>query len=474
MEFTINEFLSLRLESDFTEVYVAGKLFQQCKFLLLEIPVKDVTSLDNVKSIDEAAQELGHELEPSDESSRVDKIPPETEFWGHCSNLQAWYENDYNTKLLHSNLAFPLLKKLTEAGDLLALKVFKDEVANRYNSGIESVRKFLESGNYLRFLTKEEFYSLIDTSDEYEALIELESSLAVKRDHVDVRNGHIVKLSVSSRKLDELPEILTQFEYLEELNVAGNLFNAFPNWICGFNNLKILRFGDKLGTLPDAFGDLKSLEVLDGRNNELRRLPDSFGSLATLKKVDLRNNNLEGRPDSIGSLNNLEELDLKSNNIKVLPESVGKLKSLKILDLQSNNIGYLLESIGSLKSLETLDLGNNNIKTIPKSLGKLESLKTLILSNNNLDGKSDLNSIGKLRNLRILDLNNNSIKTLPYSLKNLVSLKELYLDGNPIEELPEYVINLPKLTILFVRNTKIRKSLTLKKKLKEKNISVNF
>ncbi len=450
MEFKINELLSLKLENDITMIYVGEEPFHQCKFLLLEIPVKDITSLDSVKSIDEASQELSRLLEPSDEFSRVDQIPPETEFWGHCSNLQAWYENDYNTKLLHSNLAFPLLKKLTEAGDLLARKVFKDEVAKRYNSGIESVRKFLESGNYLRFLTKEEFYSLIDTSDEYEALMELESSLAVKRYQVDVRNGHIVKLSISGRKLEELPEIIMQFKYLEDLNVAGNSLEEFPNWICKFRNLKILRFGDRLETLPDAFGNLKSLEELDGCNNELRRLPDSFGSLASLKKVDLRNNKLEGLPDSIGGLNNLEELNLKSNNVKVVPEAIGELRRLKTLNLAKNNLSSIPKTIGRLNSLEILSVGDNNLDEIP-------------------------DSIGKLKNLEILDLSNNSIRnrTLPNSLKNLVSLRKLSLVGNPIDKLPEFVYGLPKLTILHLRNTKIGNLQNLKKKLK-KSLNVDF
>ena len=71
MEFVINEFLSLKMENDITTIYVAEKPFQQCKFLLLEIPVRDVTSLDEIKSIDEAAQELSRSLEPQDEFSRV-------------------------------------------------------------------------------------------------------------------------------------------------------------------------------------------------------------------------------------------------------------------------------------------------------------------------------------------------------------------------------------------------------------------
>ncbi|MHA1454885.1 MAG: hypothetical protein ACTSR5_02710 [Promethearchaeota archaeon] len=130
MEFIVNEFLSLKLEEGITMIYVANEPFMHCKFLLLEIPIEETTSLDEMKSIDQVAQELDRSLEPEDEFTRVNKIPPETEFWGHCSNLQAWYENNYNTSLLHSNISFPLLKKLTEANDLLARKVFKDEVAS--------------------------------------------------------------------------------------------------------------------------------------------------------------------------------------------------------------------------------------------------------------------------------------------------------------------------------------------------------
>ena len=59
MEFVINKFLSLKLESDITMIYVAEEPFHQCKFLLLEIPVRDITYLDDIKSIDQAAQELG-------------------------------------------------------------------------------------------------------------------------------------------------------------------------------------------------------------------------------------------------------------------------------------------------------------------------------------------------------------------------------------------------------------------------------
>jgi hypothetical protein len=75
-------------------------------------------------------------------------------------NLQAWYENNYDTRLLRANIAFPLLKRLTEVGDPIAKRVFREEVAKRYASGFPSVVKYLEIQGYLEYLTKDEIASL--------------------------------------------------------------------------------------------------------------------------------------------------------------------------------------------------------------------------------------------------------------------------------------------------------------------------
>ena len=135
-QFQINKYLTLRLEDGKTNIYVDDTKVLQCKYLLLNIPLEDVEKYDEVNSIDHAAELLNKDMEieePSREESH--SIPPETEFWAHSSNLQAWAENNYDTRLLHSNLSFPLLKKLTEAGDPVARKVFKKEIAARFKSG---------------------------------------------------------------------------------------------------------------------------------------------------------------------------------------------------------------------------------------------------------------------------------------------------------------------------------------------------
>lgn len=153
-DFEINDLLSLRLKDGRTCIYVAGREFTQCKYLLFNIPTRKIEDYDEFNSIDEIKDYYSNENEGRG-SSEV-KITPETEFIGHCSNLQAWYENDYDTRILHSNLSFPLLKKLTEAGDPKAKRVFKDEILMRVESGYEGVIKYLLEENYFDFLDAEE------------------------------------------------------------------------------------------------------------------------------------------------------------------------------------------------------------------------------------------------------------------------------------------------------------------------------
>ena len=76
-----------------------------------------------------------------------------------------WYEEDYNTNIIHSNLAFPLLKKLTEVGDSNAKKVFKEEIARKLSSKTESTIKFLLEEEYYKFLTPEEFLTIFRSID---------------------------------------------------------------------------------------------------------------------------------------------------------------------------------------------------------------------------------------------------------------------------------------------------------------------
>ncbi len=159
-EFRVNDYLILKLENNRTNIYVGGKLFNHCKYLLLNINRDEFKAYDEIESIDEAAEILDDSMH----GIRFQKydISPETEFWGHCSNIQAWYENEYDTRLLHRNLSFSLLEALIKAGDPLAKRVLKEEIAERFESGYPSVVMFLLKQNYLEYLTQEELNTIFE------------------------------------------------------------------------------------------------------------------------------------------------------------------------------------------------------------------------------------------------------------------------------------------------------------------------
>lgn len=152
--FKINELVDLRLVGNRTYLFVNNKPLIICTFLLINIPKNKVQDYDEIKSIDEAAEILDKSLETT--PPYLFKITPEEEFKAHCSNIQAFFENGLNTNILHSNIAFPLLKELVRQGFKPAQNVFKEEIAIRFNEGTFNSRRFLYLQGYLNYLSEEE------------------------------------------------------------------------------------------------------------------------------------------------------------------------------------------------------------------------------------------------------------------------------------------------------------------------------
>lgn len=133
-----------------------GKKFIQCKYLLLF----DLNNFDiNIDSIDEAKEILDSKMESLDLYTEL-KISPKQMFWGHCSNIQVWAENNYDTRILHSNLAFPLLQRLVEVKDKQALKMFKKEIAKRLLKGYGNTIIYLYNEGFVDKLQRDEFWTI--------------------------------------------------------------------------------------------------------------------------------------------------------------------------------------------------------------------------------------------------------------------------------------------------------------------------
>lgn len=390
-EFRINKYLSVRLEKNKTIIFVGGKRFLQCKSLLFHLPAEDLNYFEGIKSIDDA--QLNFEM-ISEETGflRGGEIPPEEEYWGHCSNLQAWYEHGYDTRLLHSNLAFPLLKKLSEEGDPQAKEIFMDEIINRYKNGNEFTRRFLHEDGFVMLLPVDvRFHLELDSDEEIVALYDLWQEIIKDKSMENytlhdfywdepyvIKNRQVEELDLSGYSFMKFPEVILKFSHLKKLKFSGGKITELPRRIYRLKKLKNLDLGwNNLKSLPISICSMENLQDLSIQRNQLKCLPRKIGNLKNLKKFDLYENKLKELPDSIGDLMSLEELYLGENNLIELPESIEKLKNLKHLNLRKNKLIKLPESIGKLQSLESIRLGDTSLIELPESLYRLQSVKEL-------------------------------------------------------------------------------------------------
>ncbi len=197
------------------------------------------------------------------------------------------------------------------------------------------------------------------------------------------------KLSLRCNPLSAFPDEISKLENLEDLDLALTRLMMIPASIGNLKSLKTLHIENNiLNTLPEDFGKLKLLEVLYLDNNPLKKLPYFFSVLENLKELHMEapkyfyKATLSELPEYFGNLKSLTILDFDSHELKILPESFGNLKSLRKLNLYGNKIKILPESFGNLQNLEILNLENNNLKYLPDSLGNLVNLKKVNLTHN--------------------------------------------------------------------------------------------
>ena len=392
-EFIINNYLKLRLEQGRTIIYVKNRPFKQCMYLLMNIQTDRIPEYGEIRSIDEAAEKLDRSLE----GNHTNRITSEAEFWGHCSNIQAWAENDYDTRILHRNLAFPLLKKLTEVGDPIALQKFKEEIAIRYASGHPTVMTFLTQNGYMRYLNAEELECLLDDknlpildgiANDFNGLLEtLEGSLLGRR-LVSLVNGlsknfgmHNIAFIIS-QVIKAIPEESKQF-LVHAIYKSFQKKKNFP--MLQFLNSNIHYFkkiGIELVKYNDRIIALVQSKILDLRNQNIKDIENINGLnkyFDIIEELDLSSNQIE-KITGLGKFTHLKSLKLANNQIKKFC-GLEELNNLEILIVRNNNLSNIKALVG-LTKLKYLDLsGNHNITEIPEFFNDLNELNTLKLEN---------------------------------------------------------------------------------------------
>ncbi len=457
--FIVNKYITLKLENGVSNIYVAGRIFNQCKYLFLNVSSKNADYYKYVESIDEATEvsRLSNALEGNRHRNKY-QITPETEFWGHCSNIQAWVENGYDTRILHRNLAFPLLKRLTEVGDPIAQKVFKSEILNRLISGHQTVISYLTSGGYLKYLEKEDydvFFSKMDL-DVLERLFRGMGNQRhfthVKRIFDKLRTSNPASIEDSIVNLIEVMDIelfqgLRKSNSLELVNQEKliqliakescqlkDFCYEFRSKLCFINHdlsLKLSRKGLKSFKEIVGLHRLKPLKLLDVSNNEINELY-GLENLSNLTILKIGGNPLpESLIRELGGIDNNGNARIPLNFVKYCKEyanhdfNVVYVLDVRYeaydgkLDLSNKGISHIseLKGIEKLKGITSLNLSNNRLTDLI-GIEQLTSLQNLNLCNNQL---TNINGIETLKNLQVLRVHGNEGLKVP----NLSELNQL-------------------------------------------------
>ncbi|KKL98726.1 hypothetical protein LCGC14_1821540 [marine sediment metagenome] len=282
-EFVINEFIKLRLVDGITNIYVKGRLFNQCKFVLLNQRPDNIGQLQEINSVDDLESQLDDSLESEIFPEGI--ISPEMEFWVHSSNLQVWAESNYDTRFLHRNLAFPLLKEIAKTKDSLALRVFKEEIGKRFESGNPTVVNFLIEEKYHQFLSEEELLSSLLKQEDADAILEIEMYL----------KEHLNPIPQVRQELLLVPEVPRFEDGVIPYVALGNpfafwvreTFNAYATRYRRVVKLKLTGFPDDF-KFPECVSQLEALEELYIHNNQLTKLPEWVDLLNNLKLINIR------------------------------------------------------------------------------------------------------------------------------------------------------------------------------------------
>ncbi|KAL3689099.1 hypothetical protein R1sor_015408 [Riccia sorocarpa] len=275
------------------------------------------------------------------------------------------------------------------------------------------------------------------------------------------RLSSLEELDLQCRTVERLPDVFGCFATLKTLRIECPSLQALPDTFGNFIQLSTVHISARgLLTLPDSFAQLSqlrefqligcnSLTTSHPGNEDMQHLPETIWQMPHLESLLLCDlPNLKALPEALGNLHSLQELKLYSSAIGSLPESLGRLSGLTHLKIKGcGNLKALPEALGNLHSLQRLKLHSCAIESLPESLGRLSALTHLeIRGCGNLKTLPD--TIGGLSSLGSLVLH--SMTILPEALGNLHSLQELELWGCTIESLLQNLDQFSGLTHLQI------------------------
>ncbi|XP_042327791.1 LOW QUALITY PROTEIN: leucine-rich repeat and calponin homology domain-containing protein 4 [Sceloporus undulatus] len=184
---------------------------------------------------------------------------------------------------------------------------------------------------------------------------------------------------LSRNRFAEVPEDACHLMSLEGLSLYHNCLRSIPATIANLQALTYLNVSrNQLTSLPSCLCRLP-LKVLIASNNKLVSLPEDIGALRSLRQLDVSSNELQSLPASMGGLESLRDLNIRRNQIAILPEELAELP-LVCLDFSCNRVTCIPVCYRHLRHLQSILLENNPLQSPPAQIclkGKIHIFKYL-------------------------------------------------------------------------------------------------
>lgn len=204
--------------------------------------------------------------------------------------------------------------------------------------------------------------------------------------------------------------------------------------------------------LPDAMGDVDTLETLVAAHNRLAELPASLGNLPRLVRIKVDHNQIQALDAKIfgaGPLaKSLVSLEIQHNRLTAIPDAICGAQRLQTLDVSHNAIAGLPEQIAErCPCLSILNAEFNRLRAVPIQIGRLKMLQVLQFAHNAITALPDLSSM----QVRRVDVRDNKLSQVP---KLPSTVEELHIDRNVIRSIA-IVATLPRLRVLGASDNRI-------------------
>ncbi|KOB77157.1 Tartan/capricious-like protein [Operophtera brumata] len=275
----------------------------------------------------------------------------------------------------------------------------------------------------------------------------------------------IKTVDLSQNILKTIPNTcFSLFPELQHLNLSHNLIRSFD--ILTFEGVMELKMLDishnMLFEIGNSFTRFKDLNELYLQNNKLDSLLDyNLNTLLHLEKLNLSSNVIDKfETNAFKSLVKLEYLDLGYNKIELIPKKIFETNiNLHSLIISNNKVSHIENGAFDGKNITEFNVQDNNLTgSIEQDTFKGVYVTELDLS----DGK--ITSLGNetfkymCNDLKSLNISYNLINSISNSAFNCLELlTTLDLSNNHLEQLHFETSNLTRLTMLYVRNNKIKK-----------------